>query len=99
MSSLQESNASKNIIVSGGAQGIGRALGRYLLEAGHRIFIFDIQEDELKHTATTHLERYHKDGKVGYAVCNLRNVEEIRSNVDQAAKFFGGQIDVPMTSG
>ncbi|OAG01883.1 short chain alcohol dehydrogenase [Paraphaeosphaeria sporulosa] len=94
-----EPSASRNIIVSGGAQGIGRALGRYFLEAGHRIFIFDIQEEELEYTATKHLEKYHKDGKVGYAVCNLRNVDAIRSKVDEAAKFFGGQIDVLVNNG
>lgn len=94
MAPVENPSASKNIIVSGGARGIGRALGRYLLEAGHRVYIFDIQEDELQYTTTVHLEKYHKDGKVGSAVCNLRDVSEIRSEVADAAKFFGGRIDV-----
>lgn len=99
MISTQELSVSKNIIVSGGAQGIGRALARYFLEAGHRVFIFDIQEEELEYTATKHLEKYHEDGKVGYAVCNLRNVEDIRSKVDQASKFFSSKIDVLVNNG
>lgn len=99
MTKAQIIGDTKSIIVSGGAQGIGRALARYFLEADHRVFIFDIQEDELEYTATKHLEKYHKDGKVGYAVCDLRNVDEIRSKVEQAAKFFDGKIDVLVNNG
>ncbi|KAJ4360201.1 uncharacterized protein N0V89_000761 [Didymosphaeria variabile] len=99
MSSTQESSESKNIIVSGGARGIGRALVRYFLEAGHRVFVFDIQEDELQYAVTKHLEKHYKNGNVGYAVCNLRHVDDIRSKVDQAAKFFDGKIDVLVNNG
>ncbi|KAL1598643.1 hypothetical protein SLS60_007783 [Paraconiothyrium brasiliense] len=99
MTSTPDLGNSKNIIVSGGARGIGRALARYFLEAGHRVFVFDIQEDELQYAATKHLEKYYKHGKVGYAVCNLRNVEDIRSKVDQAANFFDGKIDALVNNG
>ncbi|KAF2010986.1 short chain alcohol dehydrogenase [Aaosphaeria arxii CBS 175.79] len=90
---------SRNIVVSGGARGIGRALSRYLLEAGHRVYIFDIDEDELKYTTTTHLSQYHREGKVDSAVCNLRDVEDIRSKVATAAKFFNQKIDVLINNG
>ena len=99
MAEAQRSGTSKNIIVSGGARGIGRALARYFLEASHRVFIFDIQEEELEHAAKKHLEKYYKDGRLGYAVCNLRDVEDIRKKVDQAAKFFDGKIDVLVNNG
>jgi NAD(P)-dependent dehydrogenase (short-subunit alcohol dehydrogenase family) len=89
-----ESEKSKNIIVSGGARGIGRALARYFLEAGHRVYIFDIQKDELEYATKTHLKKYYDEGKVESAICNLRDVNEIRSTVDKAAKFFDGRIDV-----
>ncbi|KAF2642213.1 short chain alcohol dehydrogenase [Massarina eburnea CBS 473.64] len=84
----------KNIIVSGGARGIGRALVRHFLEARHRVYIFDIQEDELEYTTKTHLKKYHDEGKVASAVCNLRDVQDIRSTVAKAAEFFDGHIDV-----
>lgn len=99
MAENQAASTSKNIIVSGGARGIGRALARYFVEAGHRIFIFDIQEDELEYAATQHLDKYYKDGKIGYAVCNLRDVEDIRKKVEQAAKFLDGRIDVLVNNG
>lgn len=89
----------RNVIISGGARGIGRALARYLLEAGNRVYILDIDEDELKHTTTVHLEKYHKEGKVESAVCNLRDVEDIRKKVAAIAKFFNNQIDVLINNG
>jgi len=99
MAPNQDRSNSRNIIVSGGARGIGRALARYSLEAGHRVFIIDILEDELKYTTTVHLEKYHKEGKVASAVCNLRDVNAIRSTVDSAAEFFNHHIDVLINNG
>jgi len=55
--------AFKNIIISGGARGIGRALTRMMLEAGHHAYIFDIDEEELEHTAKVHLKAYYEDGR------------------------------------
>ena len=92
-------SSSKNIVVSGGARGIGRALSRIFLETGHRVFIFDVDEDELKHTTTAHLAKYHKEGKVGSAICNLRDAKSIRSKVVEAGKFFDGRIDVLINNG
>jgi NAD(P)-dependent dehydrogenase (short-subunit alcohol dehydrogenase family) len=90
---------SKNIIVSGGARGIGRALSRMFLEAGHKVFIFDFDEEELEYTTTVHLSQFHKDGKVERAICNLRDVKEIRSQVLAAAKFFNNRVDVLVNNG
>lgn len=90
---------SRNVIISGGARGIGRALARYLLEAGNRVYILDIDEDELKHTTTVHLAKYHKEGRVESAVCNLRDVEDMREKVATIAKFFDGHIDVLVNNG
>jgi NAD(P)-dependent dehydrogenase (short-subunit alcohol dehydrogenase family) len=89
----------KNIVVSGGARGVGRCLVRAFLEAGHKVYIFDIDEDELKHTTITHLAKYHQAGKVESALCNLRDVQEIRSKVSAAANFFDDRIDVLINNG
>jgi NAD(P)-dependent dehydrogenase (short-subunit alcohol dehydrogenase family) len=90
---------SRNIIVSGGARGIGRALARYLLEAGNKVYILDIDEDELKHATEVHLGKYHKEGKLESAICNLRDVNDIRAKVSQIAKFFNNRIDVLINNG
>ncbi|KAF2735675.1 short chain dehydrogenase [Polyplosphaeria fusca] len=85
---------SKNIVISGGARGIGRAIARHFLEVGHCVYIFDIDEAELQHTTTVHLGSYYKSGKIESAICNLRDIEDIRSKVTAAAKWFGNRIDV-----
>jgi len=49
---------SKNILITGGARGLGRVLGRYLAQRGHRLFLLDIDEEELKYAATVHIPQY-----------------------------------------
>lgn len=85
---------SKSIIITGGARGIGRATARYLLSQplSHRVFLIDLDGDELEYAANKHLSAYAP--RVGYATANLRSEQEIREAVAQAAKFFSGRIDV-----
>ncbi|KAM3069585.1 hypothetical protein ACMFMG_005686 [Clarireedia jacksonii] len=97
MASQQGATRSKAILISGGARGIGRCLSRTFLEHGHRVFILDIDEAELAHTTTVHLQAH--SARVSSSVCDLRNVEDIRSKVKQAAGFLGGEIDVLINNG
>lgn len=85
---------SKNIIITGGARGIGRATARYLLSQplSHRVFLIDLDGNELEYAATKHLSAYAP--RVGCATANLRSQQEIREAVAKAAKFFDGRIDV-----
>ncbi|QDS71422.1 hypothetical protein FKW77_003384 [Venturia effusa] len=87
----------KNIVISGAARGIGRCLARTFLQKGHRVFIIDFDEQELDHCVNTHLHQFHKN--VSSGLCNLRSVEEIRSTVAKAARFFDGKIDVLINNG
>ena len=90
----------KNIIVSGGARGIGRAMSRMFLEAGHHVFILDLDEEELAYTTKVHLKKYHDENKVSSAICNLRDVQDIRAKVATAAEsFFDSRIDVLINNG
>lgn len=88
---------SKSVLISGAAQGIGRCLARQFLEKGHRVFVLDVNEEELTYTATVHLKAHASN--VDYAVCNLRDVAEVRRSVKKAADFFGGHIDVLINNG
>ena len=90
---------SKTCIVSGGAQGIGRCLVRRFLEHGYRVFILDIAEEELEHTTKTHLKKWYDKAAVQSAVCDLRNDDEIRQKVEQAAEFLGGRVAVLINNG
>ncbi|KAK2034979.1 short chain dehydrogenase [Colletotrichum zoysiae] len=96
-----QTNVSKNVVISGGARGIGRALTRYFLEAGHKVYVFDIDEDELEYTVKVHLKTHHDEGRLAYATCNLRDVDDIRTKVEAAAAgdLLGGVIDVLVNNG
>lgn len=89
----------KHIILSGAAQGIGRCLARHFLQRGHKVFILDFNEEELTHTATVHLKAHLDNKTLGYSLCNLRSVDEIRATTKKAAEFFDGQIDVLINNG
>jgi NAD(P)-dependent dehydrogenase (short-subunit alcohol dehydrogenase family) len=84
----------KNIIITGGARGIGRVTARHLLSssAEHRVFLIDIDEAELTYCATVHLKDYQS--RLNFAVTNLRDLEAIRRVVKQAAEWLGGRVDV-----
>lgn len=89
------STRSKNIIITGGARGIGRCTTRHLLSLPleHRLFIIDFDVDELDYTVNTHLAAYSP--RVSSAIANLRSPSEIRSAVAKAVEFFGdNRIDV-----
>lgn len=89
----------KTALISGGAKGIGRCLVRRFLEDDYRVFALDIDEEELNHTVQTHLKQYSDRGALGSAVCNLRDVDDIRRKVDQAVAFLGGRLDVLVNNG
>ncbi|KAI7771470.1 hypothetical protein LZL87_010910 [Fusarium oxysporum] len=89
----------KTAVVSGGARGIGRTIARYFLEKHYRVFILDIDEQELTHTTRTHLKSYYDSKAVDSAICDLRNTDEIYNKIQQAAKFLDGHIDVVINNG
>lgn len=84
----------KNILLTGGARGIGRAIARHLLSLpkNHKIFIVDIDEEELKYSCETHLKAYHP--RVSYCVADLGQPSEIREAVHKAADFLDGHVHV-----
>jgi NAD(P)-dependent dehydrogenase (short-subunit alcohol dehydrogenase family) len=88
------STRSKNIIITGGARGLGRCTARHLLSQPqqHKLFIVDFDVDETAYCVEQHLATYAP--RVSYSITNLRNPEEIRAAVAKAAEFFGGRIDV-----
>lgn len=68
-----------------------------VLQRGHKVYIFDINEEELNHCTKVHLKQY--SDSLGSSICNLRDVSDIRDKVKKAADFFGGSIDVLINNG
>lgn len=76
---------------------MGRAIARHFAAKGHKIFILDVNEDTLQHTAKVHLNEYSQN--VGWAVCDLRSADEIRQTIRQAAEFLDNRIDFLINNG
>ncbi|KAK0384035.1 hypothetical protein NLU13_8124 [Sarocladium strictum] len=89
----------KTALISGGARGIGRCLTRRFCERGYKVYVWDIDEEELNHTAKVHLASYFEDSQLGFGLCDLRSVDDIRKQVAAAAQFLGGSIDVLVNNG
>jgi NAD(P)-dependent dehydrogenase (short-subunit alcohol dehydrogenase family) len=84
-----------NILITGGAHGIGQGLFRHFLCAGHRILVLDSNEHKLAYISERLLE-WSSEGK-GLAVimkCDLRNRDSIRNIIKSAETLFDGRLDV-----
>ncbi|KKY19554.1 putative short chain alcohol dehydrogenase [Diplodia seriata] len=95
---MPDSTNSRGVVISGGARGIGRALARHFLNKGDRVFLLDIDEAELHHTVHSHLAKFHPN-TLSSALCDLRDVDDIRKKVTEAADYLGGKIDVLINNG
>lgn len=97
----------RNIVLTGAARGIGRALSRHLFLGGHKIFLIDVDESELSHTVNVHLPSVLKSpsqttsssiqpssSNVSSCTADLRDAKAIDSAISQAAKFLDNRIDV-----
>jgi NAD(P)-dependent dehydrogenase (short-subunit alcohol dehydrogenase family) len=82
----------KNVLLTGAAQGIGRVVARYLLSAGHKLFLIDNNDEELMYTIHTHLKDHHT--RVHGIACDVSDRDEVRKVVKDAAHWFDGKIDV-----
>ncbi|KAH7325798.1 hypothetical protein B0I35DRAFT_347280 [Stachybotrys elegans] len=84
---------SKSFFITGAGRGIGRGLSRLLLQRGHRVFLVDINEAELNHTASV-LSKSHTRGQDFEAtICDVGQPSQIQSAVAQADKLFGRRLD------
>ena len=72
-------------VITGAGQGIGREIGRVLLEHGARVVLADIDTDAAREAAAD-------VGAVGVA-CDVTSEEQMRSLVAHAVREFG-RLDV-----
>jgi all-trans-retinol dehydrogenase (NAD+) len=79
----------KNVLITGGALGMGRSLARMLLQEGCRVAIVDIREAELAE-AKEELSRY---GEVASYICDISDREKVYALAEQVRKEFGA-IDI-----
>jgi NAD(P)-dependent dehydrogenase (short-subunit alcohol dehydrogenase family) len=79
----------KTIVITGGGTGLGRSVGKYLLELGANLVITSRKKDVLDKTAQELISE--TGGKVLAVACDIRKYEEIE-NVLRLAEAQFGQI-------
>lgn len=77
----------KTIIITGGGTGLGRSMGKYMLELGANLVITSRKKDVLE-KAAAELEK-ETGGKVLPVVCDVRKYEEIDAMIKQTEAAFG----------
>ncbi|MFZ1808743.1 MAG: SDR family oxidoreductase [Cyclobacteriaceae bacterium] len=77
----------KTIIVTGGGTGLGKSMGKYMLELGANLVITSRKEDVLQSTSEELMKS--TGGKVLPVTCDVRKYEEIQNVITQTEKEFG----------
>ena len=80
-----EHSASPVAIVTGGARGIGLAVGRWFLDHGHRVALLDNDRATLATTAAT----FEGDERVRCVPCDVSDPDQVQAAVDAVADAFG----------
>ncbi|PJE08866.1 SDR family NAD(P)-dependent oxidoreductase [Mycobacterium sp.] len=81
----------RQALVTGGAQGLGRAIAHRLADMGAYVTIVDLNEDKARET----VEQIRlKDGQASFVRANVARREDIEIAVQQAADNGDGRIDV-----
>ncbi len=84
----------RSCIVTGAAQGIGRAIGEALLEEGADVCFADINGEKVAEVAAANSERAASyGGKVTYASVDVTNRKQVQEMIAHAVKVFG-KLDV-----
>lgn len=91
MSSAMTYYRGKSVIVTGGASGIGRALGAELLRSGAHVVLADIDGDEAGRVAVDVRDAAGTTvGSVVAATLDVRDADAVRALVEEVANRHGG---------
>jgi len=84
---MPDSLRGKTIIITGGGTGLGKSMGKYMLELGANLVITSRKEDVLQKTA--HELESQTGGKVLPLKCDVRKYEEIENVIKTTENHFG----------
>lgn len=76
----------KVIIITGGGQGLGRAMGEYLASKGARLALVDLNQDRLDEAVVACKSA---GGDARAYLCNVANEEQVCQMVSQVSDDFG----------
>ena len=77
----------KTIIITGGGPGLGRSMGKYLLELGAQLVITSRKKDVLAKAATELTNE--TGGKVLAVACDIRKYNEVENVIKETETAFG----------
>jgi NAD(P)-dependent dehydrogenase (short-subunit alcohol dehydrogenase family) len=77
----------KSVIVTGGGDGIGRAIAEAFIDTGAEVYICDIQADRVA-------QMNRPEQRLHAIQCDVSNEIGVDHLFDQALNHFGGQLDV-----
>lgn len=80
-----DSNKTPVAIVTGGARGIGLAIGRWFLDHGYRVALFDVDRETLDATVGD----LDDAARVLGVPCDVSNPQQVQAAVDRAFAAFG----------
>ena len=87
-------NKALNVLITGGARGIGRGLFRQFLAKGHRVIILDSNTEELEHVKTQAGNWARAQGNWHALQCDLSKREQLKDAVRTVKQTFDGKLDV-----
>lgn len=85
-------------VILGATTGMGRAIGRLLVERGDSVFVLGIGDEELAASAADFTARHPKKAAAGWAVCDLERPETFGTALDEADAVLGGFDTVIVTA-
>lgn len=84
---MPDSLKGQTIIITGGGTGLGKSMGKYMLELGANLVITSRKKDVLEKTA--HELEVQTGGKVIPVTCDIRKYEEIENVIKTTEDHFG----------
>jgi NAD(P)-dependent dehydrogenase (short-subunit alcohol dehydrogenase family) len=86
---------SLNILLTGGARGIGRGLLRHFIQSGHNIVVLDSNVEELNHVKKQAARWSSENVDNWFALqCDLSSRDEIKAAVQIVNQTFDGKLDL-----
>jgi len=83
----------KIVIITGAAQGLGKAFARRLLQAGAKVCISDIREEVAKDTLAE-FEQVAGKENVHFLKCDVTKEDDLKALYDGCEEHFGGKVDI-----
>ncbi len=75
-----------NVVVTGGANGIGKACTEYFLDKGDSVIVLDLDKEALDNL-------YDGHGKLASIICDVSKNDEVKAAIEKGISEIG-EIDV-----